>query len=118
MERYSSAKLSVFSKILLVSLAVGVLLIPIYLLFLVTMTRLDMALTVSAFMLLFCVVMCSTTDAKAQEVLIGTAGYVLKPSEYLLRVVKADLIRYGAVLATFLGNLNSNQGCGCGNTAE
>ena len=61
---------------LLVSVTVGILLTPVFLLFLVSMTRVKMAMTVFAFVLLFAVVMCSTTDAKTQEIFVGTAAYV------------------------------------------
>ena len=84
MHHYSSFRLAIFSKILLVSLAVGVLLAPVFLLFLVSMTRLEMAMTVFAFVLLFCVMMSITSDAKTQEVLMGTAAYVSRSSYYRL----------------------------------
>lgn len=99
-DRYSSIKLSIVSKILLVSLAVGILLLPIYLLFLVSMTRWEMATTVSAFMLLFCSVICSTTDAKTLEVFMATAAYVL---EYILEVFEADLTKVWGSSGDFLG---------------
>lgn len=87
MHHYSSFRLAFISTILLVSLSVGVLLTPVALLFLVSMTRLDMLLTVFAFVLLFCVMMSTTSGAKIQEVLMGTAAYDLPAP---LAVIQAD----------------------------
>lgn len=70
-----------------------------------------MAITVSAFMVLFCTVICSTTDAKTLEVFMATAAYVF---ECTFGVAEADLNKlWGSscnLLATFLGNLDNNLG--------
>lgn len=58
----------------MVFLAVNFLLIPVFLLFLVQMSRPAMSLTVLTFVLAFAVVLGAMTQAKAQEVLIGTAA--------------------------------------------
>ena len=57
----------------MVPLIVGILLTPVFMLFLIPMTYAQMASTVLAFVLLFCATIASTTDAKTQEVFIGTA---------------------------------------------
>jgi hypothetical protein len=57
-----------------VSLAAGILLVPVFLLFLVSMNRVQMALVVLAFVLLFGGVMCTTTDANTQEILVAIAA--------------------------------------------
>jgi uncharacterized membrane protein YjjB (DUF3815 family) len=72
-----------------------------------------MVMIVFVFVLLFAVVMCSTTDATVQEILVGTAAYVI---EGVLEVVEAYSNRYGAFLVSFIGNLNGNQSCACGNS--
>jgi hypothetical protein len=76
-----------------VSLAVGILLIPVLLLFLVNMPKQVMAWIVFGFVLAFSITISVVTDAKVHEVLVGTAAYA-------------------AVLVTFLGNLNHGNGLG------
>lgn len=75
------------------SLAVGILLIPVLLLFLVNMPKQVMAWIVFGFVLAFSITISVVTDAKVHEVLVGTAAYA-------------------AVLVTFLGNLNHGNGLG------
>ena len=73
MNYYSTRRLSNFASVLSVSTAVGILLVPVFLLFLVPMTRGMMALTASAFLLLFSVAMSFMTGAKVHEIFVGTA---------------------------------------------
>jgi len=82
-------KLKIAANILEVSVAVILLLIPVFLLFLVPMGKPMMATIASLFVLLFSVVVSSLTGAKVQEVFFGSAAYA-------------------AVITMFLGNLNSN----------
>jgi hypothetical protein len=70
---YSQARLSIIGKMLFVSLAVGLLLIPIFLLFLVTMSRGVMAMIALGFVFLFGLVVSTTTNAKVHEIFFGTA---------------------------------------------
>lgn len=86
---YSVDKLKIAANILEVSVAVILLLIPVFLLFLVPMGKPMMATIASLFVLLFSVVVSSLTGAKVQEVFFGSAAYA-------------------AVITMFLGNLNSN----------
>lgn len=67
-------RLKIFANILEVSVAVIMLLIPIYLLFLVEMSKPMMAAVASIFVCLFTVVISSVTGAKAQEVFFGSAA--------------------------------------------
>lgn len=108
-DRYSQSKLVVLYRIILVSLSAGILLIPVILFFLASISRVIMSLILLAFVGLFGTVLCSATDAKTQDVFVGTAAYVLGG---ILALVYADLNRYAAVLVNFLGFTNSNQGCG------
>jgi len=91
----SSETVATLSRVVMVFLAVSFLLIPVFLLFLVKMTRPAVTLTVLAFVLAFAVALAGITQAKAQEILIGTAAY-------------------GAFLVVFLGNVNSGSCCALG----
>jgi len=86
-DHYSSRKVKILANALEVSVAVIILLIPVFLLFLVKMSKPMMAVVASVFLLLFSVVVSSVTGAKVQEVFFGTAAYA-------------------AVVIMFLGNLN------------
>lgn len=68
---YSVDRLKIAANILEVSVAVMMLLIPVYLLFLVEMSKPMMATVASIFVCLFTVVVASVTGAKVQEVLFG-----------------------------------------------
>jgi hypothetical protein len=70
---YSRDRLKIAANILEVSMAVIILLIPVYLLFLVPMSKPMMATVASLFVLLFTVVVSSVTGAKVQEVFFGSA---------------------------------------------
>jgi hypothetical protein len=71
---YSVDKLKIAANILEVSVAVILLLIPVFLLFLVPMGKPMMATIASLFVLLFSVVVSSLTGAKVQEVFFGSAA--------------------------------------------
>ena len=71
---YSADRLKIVANILEVSVAVIMLLIPVYLLFLVEMSKPMMAAVASIFVCLFTVVVSSVTGAKVQEVLFGSAA--------------------------------------------
>lgn len=86
---HSSERLGIIGRVIIVFLAVNFLLIPVFLLFLVQMSRPAMSLTVMGFVLGFSMVLATLGQAKVQEILIGTAAY-------------------GAFLVTFLGNMNSD----------
>jgi hypothetical protein len=61
---------------LCVSLAVGILLVPAYILFLVPMSKPMMTVTTTIFLLACSVILSIFTGAKVQEVFFGTAGFV------------------------------------------
>jgi hypothetical protein len=74
-------------RITAVALSVGLLLTPVFLLFLVAMPRFAMVLTVFGWVLAFSIVLSLVSEARTQDLLVGTAAY-------------------GAFLVTFLGNMN------------
>ncbi|KAN0119418.1 hypothetical protein V8E51_001626 [Hyaloscypha variabilis] len=88
-DHYSHAKLRLLANILEVSMAVIILLIPVFLLFLIPMSKPMMATVTALFVILFSVVVSSVTGTKVQEVFFGSAAYA-------------------AVITMFLGNLNSS----------
>ncbi|RDL37021.1 uncharacterized protein BP5553_04454 [Venustampulla echinocandica] len=88
---YSPSRLTWLVKSITVSLAVGILFVPVYLLFLVPMSRAMMAGISSIFVFAFAVLLSVITDAKMQEVFAGSAAYA-------------------AVLITFLGNIDNLAG--------
>ena len=73
-DHYAKHRLAIVIKTISVSLAVGMLLIPVILLFLVRMSRESMAWLVFGFVLAFSIVMSTITEARVQEILIGTAA--------------------------------------------
>jgi hypothetical protein len=73
-DHYAKGRLVVFVKLVTLSFAVGILLAPVLLLFLVPMKREAMAWMVFGFVLAFSVTLSAVTEAKVQEVLIGTAA--------------------------------------------
>jgi len=84
---HSRDQLEMLAKTLMAMLAAGILLIPVFLLFLVPMSHMAMCWLVFGFVLIFSGMMSVLTEAKVQEVFVGTAAF-------------------GAVLVSFLGNLN------------
>lgn len=92
------------SKIIPVFLAVALLLIPVFLLFLVRMSRGVMAVTALSFVFFFSLVLSTMTPAKVHEVFFGTATYV--SCLVIVYVVLTVSNSYGAVLIVFLGAVN------------
>ncbi|KAH8684299.1 hypothetical protein BGZ60DRAFT_523521 [Tricladium varicosporioides] len=84
---YDPAQVSALANILLVTLAVGLLFIPVFLLLLVKMSHAMMAVTALLFVAAFSTVISTMTGAKVYEVFFGSATYA-------------------AVLIVFLGSLN------------
>ena len=70
---YDKSSVSNLARVISVCLVVGILLAPVFLLFLVPMARGLMALTASAFLFLFAAVLSFMTDAKLEVIFIGTA---------------------------------------------
>jgi hypothetical protein len=85
---YSPLLLRRLGQLLLVSTLMGVLLIPVFLLFLVPMSRLNMAVTSSSFIFLFILIMSIIAEGRIYEIFVGTATYA-------------------AILIMFLGNISS-----------
>jgi uncharacterized membrane protein len=75
------------AKVAQIVTAVGFLMIPVFLLFLVSMSRAVMVVTVLAFVLVFSWMLTMISEARTQEVLIGTAAWV---SRILFFVFQAD----------------------------
>jgi len=83
---FSVDKLAFFVETIIIVLTVGLLLLPVCLLFLLSMTRILMFVVVLIFVIAFSIVLALFTEAKTQEVLVGVAAYT-------------------AVLITLLGNV-------------
>ena len=60
-------------KLLSVCIAVGVLMLPVYLLFLVQMDRGYMAVIITVFLVLFTALITFMTGAKLEKIFVGTA---------------------------------------------
>lgn len=87
-EYLSKERITTFAKLAIVFLAVSVLFIPVVLFLLTTMSRTWMSVVVLTFVFLFSIIMSLFTEARVQEIFVGTATY-------------------SAVLVTFLGNLQN-----------
>lgn len=74
---YAPGHLAVLVKTLSVSLTVSLLLIPVFVLFLVPMSKEAMAWMVFGFVVAFSITISIMTEARAQELLIGSAALVL-----------------------------------------
>ncbi|KAH6710668.1 hypothetical protein BKA61DRAFT_612157 [Leptodontidium sp. MPI-SDFR-AT-0119] len=85
---YSASRLKAFAGLLLVLTTVGILLAPVFLLFLIPMSRSLMAVTASIFIILFSVVVSVVTGAQVYEVFVSTATY-------------------SAIVVMFLGNISA-----------
>jgi hypothetical protein len=70
---YSPLRLSILAKTIAVLFGVGSLLIPVFLLFLVHMSREWMATVALGFVLVFSVMMSAMTGARLQDMLYGIA---------------------------------------------
>lgn len=82
---YSHSPLATLTRVFAVALAVGFLLIPVFILFLVAMSRAAMVLTVFAFVLAFSVMISVVSGARTQDLLIGTAASVRPLSPIVLQ---------------------------------
>ncbi|KAE8454353.1 hypothetical protein EG329_005278 [Mollisiaceae sp. DMI_Dod_QoI] len=82
---YSESTVSAAAKLISVLLAVAVLVVPVFILLWIPETRAWISATVLISVFVFSALMSLLTEARVQEVLVGTAAYC-------------------AVLATFLGN--------------
>ncbi|TVY58597.1 hypothetical protein LCER1_G001571 [Lachnellula cervina] len=71
---YSPSRLNIFVKAVTVSLAIGMLLIPVMLLFLVPMSRESMAWLVFGFVMVFAATLSVISQAKVQDILVGTSA--------------------------------------------
>jgi hypothetical protein len=67
---------ALLQNIILVSISSGLLVLPVFLLFLVSMSHLKMCMVVLAFAILFNVVLCSTTSAKPENVFVASSAHV------------------------------------------
>ena len=73
-DHYSPGRLNILVKAITVSLAIGMLLIPVMLLFLLQMSRQSMAWLVFGFVMAFAVTLSVITQAKVQDILVGTSA--------------------------------------------
>lgn len=71
---YSDNGLENLTKVATVILSVSFLLTPVFLLFLVAMTRAAMVMVVFGFVLAFSITMSVVSGARTQDLLIGTAA--------------------------------------------
>lgn len=71
---YSSDSLDVLEKIVASSVAVGILLIPVFILFLFELSRAKMAAIVGSFVLVFMVTMSVLVDVTPHDLFIGIAA--------------------------------------------
>ncbi|KAE9380011.1 hypothetical protein N431DRAFT_324088, partial [Stipitochalara longipes BDJ] len=84
---YSTSRLGAVVQFLMVCTIMGVLLIPVFLLFLVPMSHPMMALTSTSFIFLFAIIMTVVAEGRVYEIFVGTATYA-------------------AILIMFLGNIS------------
>ena len=73
---YSKARLSNLARAFSVCLVVGILLAPVFILFLVPLARGFMALIAAAFLVLFAGMLTWMTESKLEVVFVGTATCV------------------------------------------
>lgn len=81
---YSESGMSIVRNVLFVSIAVAILLAPVFLLFLVHMSRVQMVFTAAAFIVPFAVIL-NMTGAKDVEVFVGSATYVFH--QYFMNIL-------------------------------
>jgi hypothetical protein len=70
---YSPSRLGGVVQVLMVCTIMGILLIPVFLLFLVPMSHPMMALTSTAFIFLFAIIMTVVAEGRIYEIFVGTA---------------------------------------------
>ncbi|KAH7409597.1 hypothetical protein BKA64DRAFT_705362 [Cadophora sp. MPI-SDFR-AT-0126] len=90
-EYYSASLLKIWGGILLVLTTVCILLAPVFLLFLIPMSRSLMVITASIFIVLFSAVVSVVTGAEVYKVFVSTATY-------------------SAIVVVFLGNVSAGTG--------
>lgn len=73
-DHYSKDRFALLIKTITVALAVGILFVPVLLLFLVDMSHQGKAWTLFGFVLAFSIIISVVTEAKVHEILIGTAA--------------------------------------------
>ena len=71
---FSGAKIAILARIMAVCVAVTILLIPVFLLYLTNMTRKMTSVMVLMFVLAFTTLMCVFTGAKIESIFIGTCA--------------------------------------------
>jgi hypothetical protein len=70
---YSPSKLGALVQALMVCTIMGILLIPVFLLFLVPMSHPMMALTSTTFIFIFAIIMTVVAEGRIYEIFVGTA---------------------------------------------
>ncbi|KAH8799915.1 hypothetical protein F5882DRAFT_514544 [Hyaloscypha sp. PMI_1271] len=88
---YSPSRLRGVVQVLMVSTVMGILLIPVYLLFLVPMSHLMMAITSTAFIILFAIIMTVVAEGRIYEIFVGTATYAAILIMFLGNIAQASL---------------------------
>ncbi len=76
--KFSSTRMGGLGRALLVSTIMGILITPVFLLFLLPMSRLLMAVTSTGFIFIFAWIMCAVTEGRVYEVFVGTATQVFR----------------------------------------
>jgi uncharacterized membrane protein YkgB len=71
---YSPSRLAVLAKIFASTVAVGILLVPVFILFLVDLSRANMSIVVGGFVLVFMVTMSVLVDVTPHDLFIGIAA--------------------------------------------
>jgi hypothetical protein len=83
---FSNARIAIAAKLMAVCVAVTLLLIPVFLLYLTDMSRKTTSVTVLLFVIAFAILISIFSGARVENVFVGTCTYC-------------------AVLVTFLGNV-------------
>jgi len=71
---YSFEALEALARIIQAFIAVSLLLTPGFILFLMPMSRMGMVCTVLAFVFMFAIALATLSQAKTQDILVGTAA--------------------------------------------
>ncbi|RFU32616.1 hypothetical protein B7463_g3741, partial [Scytalidium lignicola] len=71
---YSPSRLEPISKAIYIGLAIATIVVPVYLMVLVPMTRAQMASAIAGFAFIFAITMAALTEAKVQDIFLGTAA--------------------------------------------
>lgn len=103
MHSYSTRHVYAIARAITVLLAIGVLLVPVWLLLLIPMTHAQEATVLGVFVPLFCFIMSFITEARTLDIFVGSAACVycaIPPNN-------ANNPSYTAVLTSFIGNLSA-----------